>query len=634
MANLLSQLNELYIRFLIWLGAAPPPGYEHLMPGQELGPVPYTVQAGDTLFSIARRFGVHYDLIAQANNITEPEALEVGQTITIPTAGGASVASPKSLPQPSVPEPEAEPATEELFDEPPEQWFAEPEPAVSEAAVPPAEAVTPTPTADSPEEVTSAAPEPPSDEISLPALDPAPVAEPEPVTVEPAAQPQPFDPATAFRYEVQRGDTLNSVARRYGITVKDLIDTNDIANPNLIYPGQKLIIPGYMTPPPAQAETTAPSAPPIEEETPVRAAPPSEYVIHTVTVGDTLSAIAKRYGVTVRQLVETNQIEDPTGIRPQQKLIIPGVTQPPAQPQPDPVAPSAEVEAEAAPVSTPAPPEPQPALKPAPAPPAALDSDSPAIGSRDAIRAIYVSYFALGHPDFREHMLKLLDTTEFNAVVIDVKGDHGFITYPTQHPTAQEIGAARPTARDFAEVMAHLKTRRAYTIARIVTFKDSPLAKSHPDYAVKTAGGELWHDREQLRWCDPFLKPVWDYNIQLAIEAAQKGFDEIQFDFLRFPIPSQLGPPQFSQEVSKETRVAAITGFLSAVSGQLHSVGVKVSAATFGYTCWRKDDTQIGQDIERMAEYLDVLCPMLYPSTFGSGIPGYKQAVAHPYEIV
>jgi hypothetical protein len=90
----------------------------------------------------------------------------------------------------------------------------------------------------------------------------------------------------------------------------------------------------------------------------------------------------------------------------------------------------------------------------------------------------------------------------------------------------------------------------------------------------------------------------------------------------------------FSQEATKETRVAAITSFLSIARGQLRPYGVRVSADTLGYTSWRKDDTLIGQDIERMGQYLDVLCPMLYPSTFGSGIPGYKMAVAYPYEVV
>ncbi len=264
-----------------------------------------------------------------------------------------------------------------------------------------------------------------------------------------------------------------------------------------------------------------------------------------------------------------------------------------------------------------------------------IDPKFPPIGSMESVRALYISYFAIGHSGVRHHILQLLDSTEFNAVVIDVKGDHGWVSYPTQVLTAKEIGADRPSIKNFDEIMAQLKRRKIYTIARIVTFKDDPFSRSYPEYAVKIKGStELWQDREGLGWSDPFSIPVWDYNVELAVEAAQKGFDEIQFDYVRFPTLSQVGEPQFSQEAIKEARISAITGFLSMARGQLKPFGVKLAADTFGYTCWRKDDTLIGQDIERLGQYVDVLCPMLYPSTFGNGIPGYKNAVAYPYEVV
>jgi LysM repeat protein len=410
-----------------------------------------------------------------------------------------------------------------------------------------------------------------------------------------------------FRYTVQRGDTLNGIARKYGVTVRDLVVANDIINPNLIFPGQKLIVPGYMSPqPPPEPEEPKPAPPP---------SPPDEqYLVHTVTRGDTLSSIAKRYGVTLREIIEANDIEDPKHIREGQRLVIPGVL---ARPRPEP--------------------KPKPEPHPSPPPVVDIDPNFPPQGPADAIRGLYVSYFAIGHAGLRQHVFDLLDSTEFNAVVIDAKGDHGWISYPTKISLAHEIGAARPTAKDFETVMAELKRRRVYTIARIVTFKDNPFSNSYPEYAVKSSranGSSLWLDREELGWSDPFLRPVWDYNIQVAAEAAQLGFDEVQFDCVRFPNPSQAGAPLFSQEATKEARIAAIAGFLSAVCGQLKPFAVKIAADVFGYTCWRKDDTQIGQDIARMAEYLDVLSPMLYPSTFGSGIPGYKNAIAHPYEVV
>jgi hypothetical protein len=333
--------------------------------------------------------------------------------------------------------------------------------------------------------------------------------------------------------------------------------------------------------------------------------------MYTITRGDTLNSIANRYGVNVHDLIEINQIEHPDQIRIGQQLRIPigGA----AALRPEPVA----------------------ELKPSLPVFVAADPTFPLLGPAQAVRALYVSYFAIGHPETRQRIFDLLDTTELNTIVLDVKGDDGWITYPTQVPLAREIGADRPMVKEFQMVMEQFKTRGLYTIGRVVTFKDSLLAKNYPEYAVKMSGvAETSADREYLTWTDPFLKPIWDYNIQVAIEAAQMGFDEIQFSHLRFPTPSQAGTLEFSQEASKETRIAAIAGFLSIARGQLQPYNVRISADVLGYTCWRKDDTLIGQDIERMSQYLDVLCPMLYPSTFGSGIPGYKMAIAYPYEVV
>lgn len=650
--GIVSGLKELYIRFLVWLGAEPPAGYEHLL-GEQLGSREHTLQAGETLYSVARRYGVHYDRIAQANGVDSPENLQSGQTLIIPPADWDPASGPLAQLQPgSTPEAEptassvestpdvAEPPAVVIPDEPvssPEPIpFPEPDFSPSESEPEPQPAGDPL-LAELVSEVETIEEQPASEpfaasewpagreetvssptqmELAIePSAEPDQPAPPLEGPVEPVEKPAEVEaaPDTAFRYTVQRGDTLNAIARRYSLTVKDLVEANDIHDPNRIFPGQKLIIPGYPSPEPA--------AEPAPE--PVPQPPPSgDHLVYTVAEGDTISGIAKRYGITVWQLIEANDLADPNSIAVGEQIIIPGVAQvrPPVQPEP----------------------QPQVVVQPEPEPekPRAMriDPTFPPIGPLDAIRAFYISYFAIGHIDFRQRIFELLDTTELNAVVIDAKGDHGWISYPTQIPLAQEIGAARPSARDFETLMAELKRRDIYTIARVVTFKDNPLARSYPEYAIKAggvAGGlEFWQDRDKSGWADPFLKPVWDYNVQVAVEAAQMGFDEIQFDYVRFPMPGQAGTPQFSQEVNKETRIAAVTGFLSIARGQLQPFGVKVAADTFGYTCWRKDDTLIGQDIERLSQYLDVLSPMLYPSTFSSGIPRYKNAIAHPYEVV
>jgi hypothetical protein len=247
-------------------------------------------------------------------------------------------------------------------------------------------------------------------------------------------------------------------------------------------------------------------------------------------------------------------------------------------------------------------------------------------------KALYLSFFGIGDRSLRDSAIKLLQETELNTLAIDVKGDRGMIPYKSAIPLAAEVGAQRTiTVREIAPLMKSLKAKGIYTIARIVVFKDNPLAGVRPDLAVKTPAGEIWRDRENLAWVDPFKKEVWDYNINIAVEAAQYGFDEIQFDYLRFPDASGL---QFSMSNTEENRVRAISGFLMEARRRLTPYNVFVSADIFGYVCWNLNDTKIGQRLEDLAVHLDYICPMLYPSGFQYGIPGYRNPVANPYEIV
>ncbi len=247
-------------------------------------------------------------------------------------------------------------------------------------------------------------------------------------------------------------------------------------------------------------------------------------------------------------------------------------------------------------------------------------------------KALYLSFYGIGDRGLRESAIRLIEETELNTLVIDVKGDKGMIPYKSSVPLAAEVGAQRiTTVREMAPLMKSLKEKGIYTIARIVVFKDNPLAQAKPDWAIKTQSGETWRDRENLAWVDPFNKEVWDYNINVAIEAAQYGFDEIQFDYVRFPDASA---PRFSMPNTEENRVQAISGFLMEARRRLAPYNVFLSGDIFGYVCWNLNDTKIGQRLEDLASHLDYLCPMLYPSGFQYGIPGYRNPVANPYEII
>ena len=256
------------------------------------------------------------------------------------------------------------------------------------------------------------------------------------------------------------------------------------------------------------------------------------------------------------------------------------------------------------------------------------------------IKGIYVSAAAMGNADFMARVHDLVETTELNAVVLDFKSDRGYTAFPTAVPLAVEIGAGRdPTVKDPASFMAWFKEHNVYTIARIPTFKDNVLTKAYPGWAiVDTATGGIWRDQEGMGWVDGNRTEAWDYNVALAQEAASYGFNEVQFDYIRFPTDGNVTGAVYSKDNTYDNRVAAISGILGRASSALHPLGVKVSADIFGYTSWVPDDLGIGQHIEAIAPFVDVLSPMVYPSTFPAGLPGedpkFRTAIAYPYEIV
>jgi hypothetical protein len=253
-----------------------------------------------------------------------------------------------------------------------------------------------------------------------------------------------------------------------------------------------------------------------------------------------------------------------------------------------------------------------------------------------AIKAAYLTYYGVMDRTIRTRVLDLLDKTELNAVVIDVKGDRGWILYKTEVPLAIQIGAQGPAVyKDFDNLLADLKARGVYTIARIVTFKDNILATARPDLAIiDTRTGKPWIDDEKLAWVDPFREETWAYNIAIAQEAVRKGFDEVQFDYVRFPTDGKLSAAKYAKPNTRETRLPAVAAFLERARREIGAMGAFVGADVFGYTAFNENDTDIGQRVEEMAAHLDYICPMVYPSGYHKGIPGYRNPVENPYQVV
>ena len=247
-------------------------------------------------------------------------------------------------------------------------------------------------------------------------------------------------------------------------------------------------------------------------------------------------------------------------------------------------------------------------------------------------KALYLTVYGIGAPFLRDPALEVMEKSGLNALVIDLKGDRGLIPYPSKLPLAAKIGAQKlRTIPDLKELATSLKAKGIYLIGRIVVFKDDLLATAHPEWAIRTAGGGLWKDREGLAWLDPSRKEAWEFSLSVAEEAAAAGFDEIQFDYIRFP---DTGGLAFANARDESTRVAAITGFLLEARKRLTPYNAFTAMDSFGYVCWNQNDTGIGQRLEDLATAVDIISPMLYPSGFQFGIPGYRNPIERPYEIV
>ena len=252
--------------------------------------------------------------------------------------------------------------------------------------------------------------------------------------------------------------------------------------------------------------------------------------------------------------------------------------------------------------------------------------------SRFIPKALYLSSFGATSSKLMGNAKHLIRTTEINALVIDIKMDRGQIAFKTANPIANKIGAQEVILfKDIKKFVADLHKEGIYVIARIVSFKDTPYITAYPQYGVKKTDGTLFKDKEGLYWIDASHKEPYNYIIDIAADAAQAGFDEVQFDYVRFPDRKGI---KFSVENTQANRVKAISGFLEAARTRLTPYNVFISADIFGYVSWHDADIEIGQRVDALAPYVDYLSPMLYPSGFNAGIPGFPNPVKANYEIV
>lgn len=249
------------------------------------------------------------------------------------------------------------------------------------------------------------------------------------------------------------------------------------------------------------------------------------------------------------------------------------------------------------------------------------------------VKALYLNFWGASNNSPKlKNILNILKETNLNAIVVDVKNEQGYTSFLTSYAPANRYGAAKKrTNRDIKKFIATMKKNGIYTIARIATFKDDLQATHNPDYALKDLNNTIWRSDANIAWVDPFDKRSHIYTIAIAQEAAKVGFDEINFDYVRFPAKKDL---LYEKENNQTTRIETISNFLSLAKKKLRKYGVFISVDTYGTVCWVKDDSNIGHTIPSLAKYADYIAPMLYPSGFSSGSFKFKYPAERPYSVV
>jgi hypothetical protein len=249
------------------------------------------------------------------------------------------------------------------------------------------------------------------------------------------------------------------------------------------------------------------------------------------------------------------------------------------------------------------------------------------------LKGIYVTAGSAASPTVLAKLLKIADDTEINAFVIDVKDNSGYVTYNTSAPLARNMGLYKPVIKNIDGLIATLVQHDITPVARIVCFQDSVLAAKRPDLAVKSKKTGLnWKDNRKAMYTNPYKQVVWEYLVEVAEDAAKHGFREIQFDYVRFPSGGVTTDALYPGATS--TKEDAIAAFLAFARARLEKLGVWVSADIFGVTVQVKNDSGIGQQLEKVAANVDLVCPMIYPSHYAKGVYGFTNPNAHPYDVL
>lgn len=255
-----------------------------------------------------------------------------------------------------------------------------------------------------------------------------------------------------------------------------------------------------------------------------------------------------------------------------------------------------------------------------------------------SVKAVYMTACTASSKNLREKLVMLINETEINSVVIDIKDYTGRISYQTKNQDlsiSSAKGSESCFVSDMQDFIDELHKNEVYVIGRISVFQDKFMVKNKPELAVKkrTATSTPWQDRKGISWIDVSAKEHWNYISLLAHDAWSVGFDEVNFDYIRFPSDGDMKDIYypFSKSMDKST---ALELFFSYLQKSLSDIPIKMSADLFGMTTTNHDDLSIGQVLEKALPYFDFIDPMVYPSHYSVGFNNLGDPNKHPYEVV
>lgn len=254
--------------------------------------------------------------------------------------------------------------------------------------------------------------------------------------------------------------------------------------------------------------------------------------------------------------------------------------------------------------------------------------------SSPVIRGLYVNRFASHSTKRMKWLLGVADSTEVNALVVDAKDEFGLNYRPANPDYHKYLSKEHAVIRDVKALTDSLHAHGVFAIARLVAFKDPNAAALNPGWTIRRPDGSVWRDEKGHAWVNPYNREVWEYNLNVAEELVRLGFDEIQWDYIRFPEPYSRLPKQVFPGADGVSKPDNLVNFLKLAQERMHKAGVRSTADVFGLVTTVQGPLEIGQHWERLAPVTDVLLPMAYPSHYPRGSYGIAHPNAEPYKIM